>query len=192
LTTGGGNALINIHQNITSIKDKNLINEVYLNMNKKMFKFALKKLKSDSDAEDALEETFFKITKYINKISELDCGIREAYCFKILENEIINILREREKGSPIELEKINCLTSYKDEYSFEDSETEDIEKLKIYINELSDDERFLMDLRFNQEMKFKDISKLLDVTEEVVKKRSQRAIKKLKSYFKIGDESAKS
>ena len=131
-----------MHQNTISIKDKNLINKVYLNMNKKMFKFALIKLKSDSDAEDALKETFLKITKYIKKISELDCDIREAYCFKILENEIINIIREREKSSPIEMKKINCLISYEDEYSFEDnSETEDIEKLKIYINELSDDER---------------------------------------------------
>ncbi len=181
-----------MYRDMISIKDKNLINEVYLNMNKKMYKFALIKLKSDSDTEDALEETFFKITKYINKISELDCGIREAYCFKILENEIINILRDREKSSPIEMEKINCLTSYEDEYSFEDnSETEDIEKLKIYINELSDDEKFLMDLRFKQEMKFKDIAKLLDITEDVAKKRSQRVIKKLKSYFKIGDKGAK-
>ena len=39
-------------------------------------------------------------------------------------------------------------------------------------------------------MRFKDISELLGITEEAAKKRSQRILKKLRSYYEEGDKSA--
>jgi RNA polymerase sigma-70 factor (ECF subfamily) len=41
-------------------------------------------------------------------------------------------------------------------------------------------------LRFVNEMKFKNISKLLGITEEAAKKRGQRILRKLRSYYEEG------
>ena len=38
-------------------------------------------------------------------------------------------------------------------------------------------------------MKFKDISELLEITEETARKRSQRILKKIRLYYKEGEKS---
>lgn len=194
-----------------SSKEKKLINKIFLESNEKMHRYALKKLESNIDADDAVEETFLKITKNINRMFELACDERDAYCFRILQNEIVNIIRERDRVIPVELEKvdflninnnnigisishdsIDCLESYDDKYDIEDEfEIDDMKKLHSYINNLTDDDKYLIDLRYNQKMKFKDIAKLLDIKEDVAKKRGQRILKKLKLCFKAGDKNVK-
>ena len=59
------------------------------------------------------------------------------------------------------------------------------------INRLSDEEKFIIHLRFVNEMRFKDISELLGITEEAAKKRGQRILKKLRLYYEDGDMSAR-
>ncbi len=59
----------------------------------------------------------------------------------------------------------------------------------LSINMLSDDEKSLIYLRFVNDLSFKCISELLDITEEAAKKRGQRTLKKLCLYYEEDDKS---
>ena len=166
---------------------KEFINELFFKMNVKMYNISFNILRNKIDAEEALAQTFLKIIENIGKISALPCPQMEAYCVIILKNESINIIRKRK----------DIVHSEDVDYFYEDNEVdqawheylETVNKEKLYscIERLSKDERNFIYLRFINEMKFKDISKLLGITEEAAKKRNQRILKKLRIYYKEGE-----
>ncbi len=172
-------------------EQKELINKIFSKMNVKLYNISFKILNNKFDAEDAVIQTFLNISDNIEKISNLPCPQIEPYCVVILKNESINIIRKSRK---VEFEEnIDYLYQnlHHDEvYNLEEEfmKTADKEILLSCINRLSDDEKNLIYLRFLNELSFKQISKLLDITEEAAKKRGQRILKKLRAYYEEGDK----
>lgn len=168
--------------------ERDFVNKIFLKMNVKMYNISFNILKDKFDAEEALAQTFLKIIDNIDKISKLPCPQIEPYCVIIVKNETMNIIRKREKI--VYAEDIDYFDHSDIDYSIEEEylKTVNKEKLLSCINKLSDEEKNLLHLRFVNEMKFKDISKLLGITEEAVKKRGQRILRKLRSYYEEGDK----
>ncbi|TJX60780.1 sigma-70 family RNA polymerase sigma factor [Soehngenia saccharolytica] len=166
------------------------INKFFSKMNVKMYNISFNILKNKFDTEEAVSQTFLKIIENIEKISTLPCPQIEPYCVVILKNETMNIIRKRKKI--IHVEDLDYFDHSEVDYNIEEEyvETVNKEQLLSCINKLSDDEKFFVHLRFVNEMRFKDISELLGITEEAAKKRSQRILKKLRSYYEEGDKSA--
>ncbi|WP_064505541.1 RNA polymerase sigma factor [Defluviitalea phaphyphila] len=162
------------------------INKIFSKMNVKMYNISFNILKDKFDAEEAVSQTFLKIIENIKKISTLPCSQIEPYCVVILKNETMNIIRKRKKT--IHVDSVDYIDHSQEDYSIEEEylDAVDKEQLLSCINKLSDDEKFFVHLRFVNEMKFKDISELLDITEEAAKKRSQRILKKLRLYYEEG------
>ena len=169
--------------------EKNFINKIFSKMNAKMYNISFNILRDKFDAEEAVSQTFLKIIDNIEKISALPCPQIEPYCVIILKNETMNIIRKRKKILYVEdaeyLDHSDGDCNIEEEYL----ETVNKEKLLSCINKLSDDEKNLIYLRFVNEMGFKDISELLEITEEAAKKRGQRILKKLFLYYEEGDTS---
>jgi RNA polymerase sigma-70 factor (ECF subfamily) len=166
------------------------INRVFSKMNIKMYNISFNTLKNKFDTEEAVSQTFLMIIENIEKIFTLPCPQIEPYCVVILKNETMNVIRKRNKV--VHVENVDYFDPREGDYNIEEEylETVNKEQLLSCINKLSDDESFFVHLRFVNEMRFKDISKLLGITEEAVKKRSQRILKKLRSYYEEGDKSA--
>lgn len=80
------------------------IERIFKTYHDSMMKYAMSKMKSKGIkdvigfAEDAVQNTFMKITRYIDRI-EFSRGEKDVqnYCFTILHNEICKILRENEE-----------------------------------------------------------------------------------------------
>lgn len=186
----GHNALIIIFLGAISDSEQELINNIFSKMNVKMYNISINILKNKLDAEDAVAQTFLSIAENIEKISALPCPQVEPYCVIILKNKSINIVRKRRKI--VYEEDIDNLyqNSYKDEaYNLEEEflKTADKEVLLSCIDRLSDDDKKLIYLRFLNELSFKQISELLDITEGAAKKRGQRILKKLRAYYEEGE-----
>lgn len=166
---------------------RKFINELFFKMNVKMYNISFNILRNKFDAEEALAQTFLKIIENIEKISALPCPQMEAYCVIIVKNESINIIRKRKKI--IHSEDVDYFYEYNGADQTWEEYLETINKEKLYscIKRLSKDERNFIYLRFINEMKFKDISELLGITEETAKKRSQRILKKLRVYYGEGE-----
>ena len=168
--------------------ERDFINKLFLEMNVKMYNISFNILKNKFDAEEALAQTFLKIIDNIDKISKLPCPQIEPYCVIIVKNESMNIIRKREKLVPTE--DVDYFDHSDIDYSIEEEylRTVNKEKLLSCINKLSDEEKSLLHLRFVNEMKFKNISKLLGITEEAAKKQGQCILRKLRSYYEEGDK----
>lgn len=165
-------------------EEKDLINEIFSKMNVKMYNISFLILKDKFDVEEAVAQTFLKIIDNIGKIAILPYPQIEPYCVTILKNESMNIIRQRKKN--VYVDDLDCNDeSHNIEEEFLETLTR--QELISFINKLSDDEKNFVHLRFVHEMSFKNISELLDITEEAAKKRCQRIIKKLRSYYEGGD-----
>jgi len=159
-------------------------------MNVKLYNISFKILNNKFDAEDAVIQTFLNISDNIEKISNLPCPQIEPYCVVILKNESINIIRKAKKYTCEEDIDNLYQNSHKDKfYNLEEEflKAANKEILISCINKLSDDEKNLIYFRFLNELSFKQISELLDITEEAAKKRSQRILKKLRTYYEEGE-----
>ena len=168
--------------------ERDFINKLFLEMNVKMYNISCNIVKNKFDAEEALAQTFLKIIENIDRISKLPCPQIEPYCVIIVKNESFNIIRKRKKL--VHVENVDYFDHGDKNYNIEEEylKTVNKEKLLTCINKLSDEEKNLLHLRFVNEMKFKDISKLLGITEEAAKKRGQRILRKLRSYYGEGDK----
>jgi RNA polymerase sigma-70 factor (ECF subfamily) len=170
---------------------KDLINKIFSKMNIKMYNISFNILRSHPDAEEAVSQTFLKIIRNIEKISALSCPEIEPYCVIILKNETMNIIRKRKKTVYVEdVDYLNHSDEYRDiedEFIMADNR----EELLSCINRLSDDEKNLIYLRFINDMSYKHISELLDITEDAARKRGQRILNKLRLYYMEGDNSVR-
>ena len=165
----------------------NFINRLFLKMNAKMYNISFNILRNKYDAEETVAQTFLKIIDNIEKISALPCPQMEAYCVIILKNETMNIIRKRKKI--IHTANVDYFDHNDGDYDVLEEYLEKVNKVQLLscINRLLDDEKNLIYLRYVYEMKFKEISKLLGITEEAAKKRSQRILKKLRLYYEEGE-----
>lgn len=101
----------------------------------------------------------------------------------------MNIIRKRKKV--VYIENVDYFDQDDKNYNLEKDflKTIDSQELLSCINKLSDGEKNLIHLRYVNEMGFKEIAELLDITEETAKKRGQRILKKLHLYYEEGDKS---
>lgn len=175
---------------VMSEAEKDLVNQIFSKMNVKMYNISFKILKSHSDAEEAIAQTFLKIMEHIDRISALPCPQIEPYCVVILKNETMNIIRQRKKA--FYTEDLDCLECREEAYSVEEEYIKTLEKEKLLscVDSLPEDERNFIYLRFVHDMTFKQIGELLDITEEAAKKRGQRVLKKLRFHYESGEKNA--
>ena len=166
---------------------KDLVNQIFKDSNIKLYNISFQILRSRSDAEEAVSQTFLKIISSIEKISRLPGPKIMPYCVVIVKNEATNILRNRMKSVPMaELEA--------DSGSFS-SEVEDAwiqkidrKKLLLAIDELSGADKHLVYLRYANDMSFKEIAAFLGVSEQTAQKRGYRILEKLRGLYEKGDE----
>lgn len=172
--------------------EEQFINDIFKKLNVKMYNISFSMLKTHFDAEEAVSQTFLKIIEHIEKIANLPCPEIEPYCVIILKNETINIIRKRKKT--IIIDDLDYIYKDNDNNIVEEEfiKSANKERLIFSVNKLSDEEKTLIYLRFVNDMSFKVIAGLLDITEEAAKKRSQRILKKIRLYYEGGDESVQS
>ncbi len=136
-----------------------------------------------SEAEDAVSMSYIKIIEKIERIESI--GNRQmvkSYCITIVKNTCLDILRKNKRSSTTD-----DIDKFTETYA-ESVEDELIKKLDIgstikIVRTLSDDEKRLIHFKFDLEMGYKEISSLLDITEETAKKRGQRVVSKIRNLL---------
>lgn len=131
-------------------------------------------LRSEEHAEDVVSTAFIKIMDNIEKISDLPCPQMTAFCVTIVKNASIDVLRQLRQTVHID---------YWDNISDECIHNADVHKLTEVIDQLDPDERHFIYLRYTLEMGYREISELLNISEDAAKKRGQRLIKKLRKLY---------
>lgn len=160
--------------------EKLLVNEIFSKHHIKMYNISLRLLRSKQDAEEAVQESFLKIIDHIEIISKLSYPEIAPYCIVIAKNISINMLRR--KSRIIYLDEIDNLSN-DDVQNTEGKVFEDIDKdiLLRTIDLLPRDEKYLVHLHWGNDLSYREIGEILEISEETAKKRGQRVLKKLRN-----------
>lgn len=138
-------------------------------------------VKSHDDADDVLQNTFIKVFKNINNFK----GDSKLYSwlYRIATNESITFINKNAKRLQISSEEaqqlaINNLTS--DTY-FEGDAIQ--LKLQEAIATLPDKQQLVFNMKYFQDLKYKEISEILETSEGALKASYHIAVKKIESYL---------
>ncbi|NLM74790.1 MAG: sigma-70 family RNA polymerase sigma factor [Clostridiaceae bacterium] len=156
------------------------IEDLYLKYNKILYTIAYRILNNHQWAQDAVQATFVKIIENIAKIGDVDCNKTKVFIVIICRNISINIYNKHKRSSVLPIEKFDEITP---DYSFCLEEEliglEGLSLLKEKINMLYEPYADIITLRYIFDYSEKEISKILDITEQNVRVRLSRAKKSL-------------
>lgn len=138
-------------------------------------------VKSHDDADDVLQNTYIKVFKNIENFKG-DSKIY-SWMYRIATNEAITHINKNAKRLQISNEEtqllaINSLTA--DVYF----EGEDIQlKLQQAIARLPQKQQIVFNMKYFQDIKYKDMSEILETSEGALKASYHLAVKKIESYL---------
>lgn len=139
-------------------------------------------LLSHDDANDVTQETFIKIWHNIKKFRG-DSSLY-SWIYRIATNEAINFIRKNKKHRNLVRESTeNYLSNILVSDTSIDGDELQINLQKAIIK-LPDRQRLIFNMRYFEEIKFKDIAVILNLSEGGVKSTYHIAEKKIKDFFK--------
>ncbi len=143
-------------------------------------------LKNRMDADDITQEVLIRIWKNLGNFKILSA---KSWIMKTTHNLCIDFIRKNKKDSeknPLSIDDINNYIDIKNEFNptriVENKLTD--EKIKMAIKKLQENQKSVFVLYELQQMKYKEISKILDIPINSVKVYLMRARKNLQNELK--------
>ncbi|MGL5259734.1 MAG: RNA polymerase sigma factor [Lachnospiraceae bacterium] len=168
---------------IESEEDKRKFERIYLAYKQTMYYAANRVLKNVHTSEDAVHQAFIRIINHLEKINENECHKTRAFLVVITEHIAIDIYRKQKKESTLSYDELEIYVAdtHVENYAETDELTAVYEKLPVNYSTV-------LRLKFSQGYSDSEISAILNITEENVRKRISRAKKKLAQLLqKEGD-----
>ena len=161
--------------------------------NDALFRHAFMRISNRERAVDIVHDTYTKVWAYIRDGYEIDSF--RPFLYKVLNNLIIDEYRKRKETSLDALLEIDGV----DEGSFDDLSESSVERLAATIDgrkafellgDLPDQYREVILLRFVDQLGPREISDLIEESENVVSVRIHRGLKLLRKRMESDDEMA--
>ena len=138
-------------------------------------------VKSHDDADDVLQNTFIKIFKNIENFK----GDSKLYSwmYRIATNESITFINKRAKQLQVTNEKVQelAIKNLQTDVYFEGS---DIQlKLQNAIATLPEKQQLVFNMKYFEDLKYKEISDILETSEGALKASYHIAVKKIEAYL---------
>ncbi|WP_435133318.1 RNA polymerase sigma factor [Formosa sp. A9] len=138
-------------------------------------------LKSHEDTDDVLQNTFIKIYKNINSFK----GESKLYSwmYRIATNEAITFINKRAKQLQITSEEVQnlAINNLKSDVYFEGEAIQ--LKLQQAIATLPQKQQLVFNMRYFEDIKYKDMSDILQTSEGALKASYHLAVKKIEEYL---------
>ncbi|MBO5106721.1 MAG: sigma-70 family RNA polymerase sigma factor [Clostridia bacterium] len=157
-------------------KDTSALEELYRLTKSGIYGFALSMLKSPSDAEDVLHDTYLSI--WASAYMYASEGKSMAWLITIAKNHCFKVFRNR-KWSEEELSENTADEAL--DFSLSADEKWVLEE---YLTTLNDDERQIIMLHAVAGFKYREIADLLNMPLSTVLSKHHRGLKKLKENYK--------
>lgn len=156
-----------------------------LPLKNKLFRLALRITLNKEEAEDVVQDTLIKVWNNRNRWEELDSI--EAYSLAIARNLSLDCIKKKEnENASLEQERMEKpdLTSNPSERMIQQDKLTIVRNI---INELPEKQRSCLQLRDIEGKAYKEISAILDITEDQVKVNIFRARQAVKQRFQQVD-----
>ncbi len=165
--------------------EKDRFEQLYLSYRQVMYYAANSILKDSAMAEDAVQQAFMRVLNHMDKIGEVNCPQTRSFMVIIVRNVAINLYNSRKKQLALSLDELAEWTP--DEAASPSDELEAKEgtmHLAQLMARLPEGYRSVLLLKYDNGYSTSEIASMLGLTEENVKKRLQRARKKLQEILK--------
>lgn len=173
---------VQLLEQLKSDKDKDEAFRALISLYKERLYWHIRNIvKSHDDTDDVLQNTFIKVYKNIHNFKG-DSKLF-SWMYRIATNESITFINKNAKrlqtsSEEVQQQAINNLTS--DVY-FEGS---DIQlKLQKAIAKLPEKQQLVFNMKYFQDLKYKEISKILETSEGALKASYHIAVKKIEDYL---------
>jgi RNA polymerase sigma-70 factor (ECF subfamily) len=169
---------------INNDEKRTKLEEIYIHYHKDLFITAYSILKDYQEAEDVVQRMIIKLHNNLEKISDIKCKKTRAYLVTIIRNLCYDIFNQKKKVVFItqdELDKIGI----EDEVTLDEHviKVEDSKEMANYFNELYKPYADAIMLKFYYELSISEIAIILNITENNVSVRINRALKTLKDIL---------
>lgn len=159
-------------------EEKNKFELLYVTYRKLMFYVANRILNDERLAEDAVHQTFLKILENFDKVGEIPCYKTKSYVVTIVKNIAINMYNQRKRYDAIPIEEVEfCIAEERLE------RTDDLDHLTRAVLKLPVIYKDVLTLKYVQEFSNEEIAKMLDISEATVRKRLERAKRRLEEIL---------
>lgn len=139
---------------------------------------------SHDDADDVLQNTFIKVYKNISKFKGESKLF--SWMYRIATNEALTHLNKHAKHSQMSSEeiKMNAINNLTADVYFEGDAIQI--KLQKAIATLPEKQQLVFNMKYFDDLKYKEISKVLDTSEGALKASYHIAVKKIESFLTKG------
>lgn len=134
------------------------------------------------DADDALQNTFIKVFKSIDSFK----GESKLYSwlYRIATNEAINQINRNAKHQQMTSEayQLQAINNLRADIYFDGDEIQI--KLQKAVANLPQKQQLVFNMKYFDDMKYKDMAEILDTSEGALKASYHIAVKKIEAYLK--------
>jgi len=136
---------------------------------------------SHSDADDVLQNTFIKIFKNIDKFNQQ--SKLYSWMYRIATNESITFINKRAKEKNIDISEYHkqLVSSLESDIYFSGDEIQII--LQKAIATLPEKQRIVFNMKYFDELKYTEISSILETSVGALKSSYFHAVKKIEKYI---------
>ena len=154
--------------------------KIVLPLTNKLFRIAFNITGNKEDAEDAVQDTLFNLWRKKDKWDTIEN--LEAYCFRSVRNISLDKLAlKANQTQPIPLGFDH--PTGEDDIQSQIEKKEEMAELEELLHRLPEKQRTIFLLREIENLSYKEIALVMDITEEQVKVGLFRTRQKLRMYF---------
>ncbi|NIJ46129.1 RNA polymerase sigma-70 factor (ECF subfamily) [Wenyingzhuangia heitensis] len=179
-------SLINEEQLIANLKNSKTASKAFdelVRLYKERLYWHIRKIViNHDDTDDVLQNTFIKVYKNIGGFKEESKLF--SWMYRIATNEAITFLNKNAKKSnvPIEEYQKELRSSLQDDELFDGDTIQII--LQKAIAELPHKQQLVFNMKYFDELKYEEMSEILDTSVGALKASYHHAVKKIESYIK--------
>ena len=159
-------------------EDKTQFGFLYEKYFQQIFIFIFKKVQNEDISGDICSKTFMKAMMNIDKYEDRGFPF-SSWLYRIASNEVNLYFRAQKKDITIQINE-NQVSVIAQEINLDNNE-EQLHLILSKLQELPLEKSQLIEMRFFEELSFKEIGSIFDITEASAKMRVYRVIESLKS-----------
>ncbi|BDD09070.1 ECF subfamily RNA polymerase sigma factor [Fulvitalea axinellae] len=161
-------------------KDPAHFRELYEKYFGKIFNFIHRKVYDEHLAADITSQVFLSALNSLHKYEHRGFPF-SAWLYRIALNEVRQHFRDKKKQMYVFLDEQTLGNLEKDvDLWFDPEDPKDRNILQAAVSGLNEKDAYLLELRFQQELNYRDIGEVLGTNENNIKQRAHRLYKKLR------------
>ena len=161
-----------------------LIEKLYRDDYCYFYKIAYSILENETDTEDAVNKSFLKFYTYIDRMSKAEYPKIKAYLANVVRSVSIDLKKKQNKIVFSEFpETLIDIVTFSEGVDVILERMFENRSLYALLKQLSVKERTMIKFKIIDELTFKEISKIMSISEEATRKKYRRTLKKLQKLM---------